>query len=288
MKHVLITGATGNVGIPLVKQLLKTDNTIIAGVRKLGANNSFTDLSGIGFRKFDFEDARTFRPAFADIDVVFLLRPPHIADTEKYFRPLIEAMVQSGVKRVVFLSVQGVDTSSVIPHHKIEKLIIESGLDHIFVRPAYFMQNLTGNLLQDIRENQKISLPAGSAKFNWVDAEDIAAVAAEVISNFEDYQNQAFDVTGSENLNFEQVAATLSNELGRPIRYENRNPLLFYIAKRKQGVTKGLAVVMIVLHFLPRFQAEPKMSDTIEKLLKKQPNSLRQFIHREKKTLLLG
>lgn len=286
MKKVLVTGASGNVGLPLVKKLLKTDNNIIAGVRKLGANKSFADVSGLAYRKFDFEDSRTFRPAFSEVDVVFLLRPPHISDTEKYFRPLIESMVQSGVKHVVFLSVQGVESSSVIPHHKIEKLIVEAGLEYVFVRPAYFMQNLTGNLLRDIREHQKISLPAGSAKFNWVDAEDIGAVTAELIASFDTYRNTSFDVTGLENLNFEQVSGILSEELNETIRYESRNPLMFYFDKRKQGLPKGLAVVMIVLHFLPRFQPEPKIARTIEKLLGKQPNDLRHFIQREKSKFL--
>lgn len=283
---MLVTGASGNVGLPLVKRLVKTENNIVAGVRKLESSEVFSSLLALSYRKFDFEDSRTFRPAFTEIDIVFLLRPPHISDTEKYFRPLIEAMVQSGVKKVVFLSVQGVESSSVIPHHKIEKLIVEAGLDYVFVRPAYFMQNLTGNLLRDIWEQQKISLPAGSAKFNWVDAEDIAAVTAEAICSFEKYQNQAFDVTGTENLGFERVAEILSEELARPIRYESRNPVLFYFDKRKQGVPQGLAIVMIVLHFLPRFQPEPKIASTIEKLLGKKPNDLRKFIQREKSRLL--
>jgi len=63
------------------------------------------------------------------------------------------------VNQVVFLSVQGAEKSKVIPHNRIESLIIEYGMEYIFLRPGYFMQNLTTTLLPDIIKRRQIFLP---------------------------------------------------------------------------------------------------------------------------------
>ncbi|MGM0376202.1 MAG: NAD(P)H-binding protein, partial [Bacteroidota bacterium] len=146
MKTILITGATGNVGFEVVRFLsgMSTDNKIVAGVRNIEkAKGDFKDYPDLGFVYFDFENPETFESALTGIDRVFLLRPPHISNVEKYFRPLISHIRNIGIREVLFLSVQGAEKSKVIPHNKIERLIMEDGPDYIFLRPGYFMQNLT-------------------------------------------------------------------------------------------------------------------------------------------------
>lgn len=215
------------------------------------------------------------------MDCVFLLRPPHLSDIE-IFRPLIAKMKEKGNSEVVFLSVQGAEKSKVIPHNKIEKLIRDFNLNYIFLRPSYFMQNLTTTLIGDIRSKNQIILPAGNAKFNWVDIENIAEVAAVTLDNFEMYKNEAIEITGSENENFETVSILLSKTLDKKIEFVNTNPFRFYKIKKKEGMAKGMILVMIMLHFLPRFQKEPVISNNYEKLTGKKPTKLFEFIIREK------
>ncbi|MFN2395484.1 MAG: NAD(P)H-binding protein [Bacteroidales bacterium] len=172
MSKILITGATGNIGFQVIRFLSKFDssNKIVAGVRNIGkAKDIFKDFPNIQFVRFDFENSDTFENALTGIDKVFLLRPPHISDIEKYFKPFISKIITHNINQIVFLSVQGAETSKVIPHNKIERLIIEYGLQYIFLRPGYFMQNLTTTLGNDIRIKREIILPAGHAKFNWID-----------------------------------------------------------------------------------------------------------------------
>lgn len=52
--------------------------------------------------------------------------------------------------------------------------------------------------------------------------------------------------------------------------------------KRREGVERGLVLVMIMLHFLPRFQKEPDIINDYEMLTDKEPNRLVDFIKREK------
>jgi len=286
MKNTLITGATGNVGYEVIRYLHEKNsgNEIVAGVRDPEtAANRFTDLPNVTFRHFDFENPDTFPGALDNIERLFLVRPPHLSDVQIYFEPLLQSMTRHAVNNVVFLSVQGAEKSNVIPHRRIEKLITEKELNYIFLRPGYFMQNLTTTLLTDIRNKQKIFLPTGKAKFNWIDVKNIGEVAAILLERFHEYQNAAFDLTGYENEDFYKIADYLSKELPQPVRFQNVNPLHFYQIKKKEGLPKGMILVMIMLHFLPRFQKAPRISGFYEQLTGKKPTTLKEFIRREKK-----
>ncbi|MFW6044078.1 MAG: NmrA family NAD(P)-binding protein [Marinilabiliaceae bacterium] len=286
MSNILITGATGNIGFEVIRFLYKIDTSdrIIAGVRNTGkAKSVFKDYPKLDYVHFDFEDFDTFDNALTGIDRVFLLRPPHISNVDKYFRPLISKLKERNIKEVVFLSVQGAEKSKVIPHNKIERLIEKSGLDYIFLRPSYFMQNLTTTLSYDIKTKREIVLPAGKAKFNWVDIENIGEAVAILLGRFEEYKNHAFEITGGENENFGRVTSLINQTIENPVFYRSVNPFKFYQIKKREGLSGGMIIVMILLHFLPRFQKEPEISDFYERLTGKKPTDLKNFIEREKK-----
>lgn len=289
MKSILVFGATGNIGIELIHFLFEQNskNKIYAAVRNSDrAKKSFNAYPNLHYRIFDFDDQKTYPKAFENIDTLFLLRPPHISDVKKYFPPLLSAAQNAGIKEILFLSVQGVEKSKIIPHHKIEALIKSYSFDYIFIRPSYFMQNLTTSLRSDIITLNKIILPAGNAKFNWVDVKNIAEATAVLIDQFQDLKNQAIEISGSELENFQTVANKLTSILGRKISYENRNPVSFYFLKRKAGIASGYIMVMIMLHFIARFQKTPSLSSWYEKLCAKKPTLLNEFIEREKSLLI--
>lgn len=284
MGRILITGATGNIGLEAIIYLieLKSSNQIVAGVRDIEkAKRTILGNSNIEFVAFDFENPETFGGALKNIDRVFLLRPPHISNVERYFKPLIQSFKDNGIEEVVFLSVQGAEKSSIIPHNKIEKLITKYELDYIFVRPSYFMQNLTTTLIDDIKKNRTIILPSGKAKFNWIDIKNIGEASAILLERFSEFKNHSFEITGYENENFYSVVNLINQEVANTIRFDSVNPFKFYKIKRRGGMAKGMVVVMLLLHFLPRFQNEPNISNFYEKLTGEKPTSLKDFIKRE-------
>lgn len=286
-KKILVTGATGNIGKVVIDELIdrntKRELKIVAAVRNVEkAKNRFREWEDkIEFQYFDFENKTSFKDTAKETNCVFLLRPPQISDI-KIFKPVIKAFKENGIKEIIFLSVQGAEKSSIIPHNKIENEIKKSGIDFIFIRPSYFMQNLTTELLYDVKNKSKIILPAGRAKFNWIDIKNIGEVVSKLIFQFDKYKNTAIELTGDENKDFKDVSLLLSNLIGRNIQYENINPLKFYLMKRKEGIPIGKIVVMIVLHFLPRFQKEPQISNNYRMILGKNPTKLVDFIKREK------
>lgn len=260
-----------------------SDVQIIAGVRNMEkAKKALKDFPGIGYRYFDLEKPNTLALALEGIDTLFLVRPPSISNISRYFEPLIDSLKINNIKKVVFLSVQGADSSKVIPHYKIENLLVENGFDYIFLRPGYFMQNLTTTLHQDIIHRRKIILPAGKARFNWIDVENIGEIGAILITRFEEFKRQAFDITGQENLNFHDVTAIMNEYLPVCIEYVPANPVKFYWIKKKEKMPAGMIMVMILLHFLPRFLKEPRISNFYEEITGKKPTPVSSFIQREK------
>lgn len=289
MTKVLITGATGNVGTAVIDALSKLQHNLdlYAGVRDINeGKNKFANYT-IQFSQFDFTDFKSYQQALAGCDILFLLRPPQISEVEKYFKPIVDTCKNEGVKHIVFLSVQGVEHSKIIPHHKIEKLLVESKIAYTFLRPAYFMQNFTTTLRHDLIHHHQIYLPAGRAKFTLIDVRDIGEVAAKILINISAHVNQSYDLTCKESLTFSEMAEILSRNLGVNIRFNSPNLLSFFLTKRKEKVPVMLILVMIMLHYFPRFQKEPNVSDWVEKITNVAPKNFEQFINDHKKLLTL-
>lgn len=283
MLTILVTGASGNVGRAVLAALAEPagDDQVIAALRDPGNPPPGPEFAGRSLRALDFADATGYTAALQGVDVLFLLRPPQLADVPRYFAPLLRAARSQGIEKIVFLSVQGAPRSRLIPHHQIEKLIAEQGFDHVFLRPAYFMQNLISPLGDEIRNEGSITLPSGRAVFNWIDVADIGRVAAKVLTDFAAFRNQSFDLTGPENLNFGQVADLLSEIIETPIVYRSVNPLSFYRRQRRLGMEPGYARVITLLHFLPRLQSPPEITQSVASITEQMPSTLRQFITRE-------
>lgn len=285
--RLLVTGATGQVGSQVIRHLCRSgaDVEILAGVRNVQQVQE-RHLAGcpVTWRPFDFADPRRCAPALEGVDVLFLLRPPHISRVDRVFRPFLEAGRRVGLRKVVFLSVQGAEKSPVIPHNRIEGLIRELGFHHIFVRPSYFMQNLTTALQAEIAREGTIRLPAGDSRINWVDVQDVGEASALLMLRFEEFRDRAWDITGPENLGFQEVARRITQGTGREVRYQPVDPLRFFLGKTREGA--GKALVMTMLHVLPRFQEPPRVTDDFRRLTGRDPASLDAFIARESERLL--
>lgn len=282
---ILITGASGNVGkatLAALRNKQSPETQIFAASRhkeKEGKKEPFELVY------FDFAQPKSYYNQIKYFDSILLLRPPQLADTKKYFEPFIDALQPE--QHVVFLSVQGAEKMSWVPHHKIEKLLQHGKASYTFLRPAYFMQNFEGDLQEDLVKRRQIFLPAGNSKFNLIDVKDIGKVAAEILASPEPHQQQAYELTGNENLIFAEMAGIISEVTGVTINYRSPNLIKFYFSKKKQGIPHGKILVMIMLHFLPRLsKSEPEKSNWVKKITGKMPERFRDYVARELKEKL--
>ncbi|MGB3850901.1 MAG: NmrA family NAD(P)-binding protein [Tunicatimonas sp.] len=273
METILITGATGSVGSAILDHFTPSDQ------QRLYRGTRHRDELSPDHLYFDLEDLPDTIASLSLVDTLFLLRPPQIAD-EKIFRVLLRGAKEFDVKHIVFLSVLGAESTSFIPHAKIEKLIRQSGIPYTFIRPSYFTDNLEKVFGYDIRERNQIYIPAGDAKFLWVDVADIGRAIAAVLADVRAHVNQAYTITGrqSELLTFGEVADILSQELQRDIKYISPNPVSFFITKKKEGVDTAFIGIMFALHYVERFRKTPVVHYDLEHLIGQPPATVRAYV----------
>ena len=288
MKRILVTGATGQVGSAVIAALRTLDGLVVrAAVRDVArATLQWSGDAHVQPVAFDFSDRTSQDAALAGCDSLFLLRPPQINDD---FGDLIERAAQQGVKHIVFLSVQGAERNRFIPHHRIEQRLMSSSVPYTLLRPAYFMQNFTSTLRDELVRRHRIFLPAGTARFTLVDVDDIGRVAARVLTQAgTQHHGQAYTLTSATPLNFQQMADQLTIGLGTPITYVSPGPWRFYQSLRKDGRDSGLILVMLLLHMLPRFTATPPVTRAIADLTGRLPIEFAQFVAAHRDELLIG
>lgn len=277
-----MTGATGNVGAAVVQQLRDRQIPCRQGSHRA---TSVTGASEAQVVPFNFLDATTFEPAVQGCTAVFLLRPPAISNTRQTLIPFVEVARRAGVQQVVFISVAGAADNPVVPHHAVEKHLRQGASGWTILRPGFFAQNLGDAYRQDIVEDDRIFVPAGSGRVAFIDVRDVAEVAVKALIEPATHQGQTYTLTGPEAVTFEHVAAILSAELGRAIAYHPATIPGYLIHLRRRGMAWPQAIVQTVLHVGLRFgQAEAVDDGTLSELLGRSPRHLQDYVrdHQER------
>lgn len=275
MGKILVTGATGNVGAEVVKTLELANQETIATVVKQDDLKKFPTNKAV---VFDFADSNTWEPALEGVDRVFLMRPPAIADVKTYLFPFIDLVLQKDIKHIVFLSLQGVSFNPLTPHFKVEKYLMRKKAPYTFLRPNFFMQNLSTFYKDGIAQHDEMFLPAGKGRTAFVDVRDIGAAAAKVFTAT-GHIGKAYTLSGSESLDYYQVAEILSNELGRTITYLNPSVAEYVERLRANGSPEEFIKVQKMLYFVVRHSFSSGTKSDIVKLLGREPIEFKQFAH---------
>lgn len=252
-----------------------------AGAPFRAAIRSVGDEKILGLRvedcvHFDFLDPRTYGPTFEGIRTVFLVRPPNLANPKEEIEPAILHAQSAGVRHIVFLSLLGAEKNPFVPHHKIENLILASGIPYTFLRPSFFMQNLSTIHANEIKRINEILVPAGSGKTSFIDIRDVAAVAVVALTK-ESLKNKALTLTGPAALSYLEVAAILTRELGRPIAYKSPSILRFIRAMRKRRLNWPYIGVMSAIYAINRVGLAAKVTPDVGRILGREPICFKQF-----------
>jgi uncharacterized protein YbjT (DUF2867 family) len=268
MGRILVTGATGNVGTEVLRLLAQAGEPAVAGIRAPRAEQAV---------RLDFEDAASFSPALEGVDRVFLVRPPAISNVKQGILPFLRAAADARVRHVVFLSLLGAEKNRFVPHRAIEDFLRESGMEWTFLRASFFMQNLSTTHRADIRDRNEIDVPAGRGTTSFVDARDVAAAAARVITQ-PGHARRAYDLTGAEALTYGEVARIFSEVLGRPVTYRNPSIPGFVRRMRRGGHPWPFVLVMAGIYTTARLGLAGRLSDDLPWLLGRAPITMRRFV----------
>jgi uncharacterized protein YbjT (DUF2867 family) len=305
---ILVTGATGTVGRDVAASLIRRGAA--AGSVRAGSRGGEAVAGAVGVR-LDFEDPATWAAALVGVESVFLVRPPSMSRVAP-LRAFVDAAVEAGARRIVFLSLLGAERNPLLPHRRVEQHLEQragtagGGLEVAFLRAGFFMQNLTGPHRRDIVELDEIVVPAGSGETSFVDTRDIAEVAARLLADGAEGWRRpvtvrgpstppeadageraggevasavvAYDLTGPRALSYHEVAGILTEVLDRGIEYRSPSLLRFGRVMRGRGHPWLYILVMAGIYTTTRLGMAARVTDDLPRLLGRPPTSFRQFV----------
>jgi len=281
MDKILITGATGNVGLSTVRLLLDQQDLnyeVLAAVRNVESAKKLEGLAKAQLVNFEFDEPATYAAALKDVKKVLLIRPNQVSDVSKHIFPFLDQVEKSGVEQLVFVSIVGAERNRVFANHRIETHLKKMNIPHTIVRPSLYMQNLITLHGQEIRQNDRIYIPAGAGMVNYIDARDVARLVVELITK-PGHVGKEYDITGQEPMDFYRIASLFSRELGREIKYAR--PLTIKFIRKEMNEKKGMPfiVTLSLLYSAARNGKMGQMSDVFKELTGIEPRKLEDFIH---------
>ena len=213
----LITGATGEVGSRVVRQLLERHIRPRVLVRsEERARALFGDRVHVCVG--DLAAPESIRGAIQGVNAIFLVNVgPTIPERDKAVA-LISKEV--GVRKIVKLSSLDVEHGLAIGawHEKGEAAIRHTGIPFTFVRPTGFMSNLLA-WGHSIRTEGVVRSSTADGRRPFIHSEDIASVCLSALLN-DEYMGEALPITGPESLTFGEVTSVISEAIGRPLSYQ--------------------------------------------------------------------
>ncbi|MFI2508963.1 SDR family oxidoreductase [Streptomyces sp. NPDC018972] len=211
---ILVTGATGNIGSALVRQLHGSGPSPVRGLTRDAARASFPD--GVEAVEGDLARPASLKPALDGVRSLFLV-PGMGADAD-----VLTAARQAGVEHVVLVSSITVRTHPHLPaatgNLAVERLLQDSGMNWTILRPTQFASNALW-WAESIREHRAIRVPYADTGLPAVHPADIAAVARTALTE-PGHHGRTYALTGPERITPRQQARAIGTALGHDVSVE--------------------------------------------------------------------
>ena len=218
---ILVTGATGKVGSETVRLLRERGVDVRALVRNRDKAQALAE-AGAELVVGDLAVPATLHEAMAGAAGVVLVSPAVPAEELN----VVDSAVRAGVGHVVKVTSKASADSPVARRRgqtEIEVGLVASGLPHTLLRSNAYMQNFLA-LAPVVAKTSSFGSSAGEGRVGLIDARDVAAVAAEIAADSAAHAGKTYWLTGPALVSYAEVAAVLSQLLGRTIAYR---PLTF-------------------------------------------------------------
>lgn len=218
-EKILVIGATGNVGGAVIPNLTAMGATIRALVRDETKAQGLKDM-GVEVVTGDLDNPETLDGAFSGMDKVFLLTAVGPNEATQAINA-ISAAKRVDSPHIVRLAA-GKPTPDAPPEHtghhtRVEEELKNSGLPYTIIKPNFLMQN-TLMAVQTVISDDAMYLPFSDSKIGMVDIRDIGEVVANVLTS-DGHEEKTYKLTGPTSISIHEVAADLSQALGKKVSY---------------------------------------------------------------------
>ena len=280
---ILVTGATGKTGRPVVEQLLVHGYPVRTFVHRVDERSQHLSELGAEVVVGDFHDLSSLRAAMKGIKRAYFCYPPQGGRLLEAAANVAIAARDEGVEALVNMSQiiarEDVKSPLSFQHWQSEQVLDWAGIGAVHVNPTFFAEDLYLFAGPTIAAEGKMYLPFGAERHAPVTAEDIARVVVAILVDPAPHVGRRYVITGSENLTLAEMAEVLTAELGKPVAYvdlpiEQWRTLLV----EKVGFPESLATHLAAAAQDHRDGLFSVVTDIVETITGRPPQSLAEFI----------
>ena len=225
-----ITGVTGKLG-SYVADLV--DQQGIASIHLARSPERAKVYASAEIRKMVYANTPKVVEALKGIDTLLMVSARENPERVKEHKEFLDAAKLAGVQHIVYTSFYGADEKATFTlsrdHAQTEAYIKELGFTYTFLRDNFYLDFFIDIAL----ENGEIRGPAGRGRVSAVARKDTSRVAAEILLNPKEWENQSLNLTGPEDLSMEEIVALLSKESGKTITYVDESVEEAYESRKK-------------------------------------------------------
>jgi uncharacterized protein YbjT (DUF2867 family) len=266
---IVVTGATGNVGRPLVEALVAAGEKVRAVARRP------PDVpEGVEAVPGDLLRPDTLAPAVAGAEALFLLTSAEVHGAAADLDGVLEVARVGGVRRVVLLSSIGVATGR---HPSgLEDSVTASGLGWTLLRPGAFASNDLA-WAQPVRAERTVRTPFPDVAVPVIDPADIAGVAAAVLLG-DGQAGRTYELTGPAPIAPRQRVAAIGAALGEEVRLVEQTRA--EARAQMLGFMPGPVVDATLDALGEPTPAEQRVSPDVEWVLGRPPRAYAEWVER--------
>ncbi|CDS12597.1 hypothetical protein LRAMOSA04783 [Lichtheimia ramosa] len=238
-ERIFLVGGTGNVGRPLVRELLAQGIPVTLYTRTPDrAKALFQDISKplqlLTIIQGNYQELTTFEQAIQGHQRLFLL-VDDLLNMASIVDSIASKAFSAGIQQIVHVSSaiaaeRWRSTSVAVQHYLAEEAIFQlvrkqhQDKHYVTLRPQRFMSNLKNDILSIIKQGVIIDTMPKDQKQGWISPNDLARVAAQVLQDpIQKHGNAVYDTVG-DSLTLEERADICSNILQRPVTYKQTTP----------------------------------------------------------------
>jgi len=262
---IVVTGGTGTIGRALIEGVRGQD--VLAVVRKPAG-------LGVEHALGDFTQPETVTAHLSAGDRLFLNSMPFPGFAES-FTTVIDLAKVAGVAQIVTVSVRGAKPGNPLSsgmHGEVDEHLRASGVSYAILQPTSFMQNL----IRDLRGNRFYG-SWGKARMNYIDARDIGAVAAALLTR-PIGQSRDYLLTGPQSFSHAEIAAVMTAALGREIRYVDLPVAEMSARLAAEGVPEPYATDLPTVQSTVADTDWWEVNSTVQDVTGQPPRPLAQFL----------
>jgi uncharacterized protein YbjT (DUF2867 family) len=260
---VLVLGSNGKTGSRIVERLRAAGNEVRPGSRSATP-------------PFDWNDRTTWPAVLDGIGAAYVAYQPDLCvpGAVATVRAFFDAATKAGVRKIVLLSGRGEPEAE-----DAEKALQATSFDWTIIRASWFLQNFSENyFLDDIRAG-RMTLPDSLAAEPFVDAEDIAEIAALALTG-KRHSRQLYEVTGPEAITFAQAMRVIGHAVGREIQFQTVPMDTYRQALLDAQLPREIVDLIVYLFTTVLDGRNTPLTDGVQRALGRGPKKFSDYVER--------